>query len=611
MISRRNFLTVTMIMLILLFMFQVPEVVKDRWNHYSINTYEEKTKTAYTSEDVSAASREDAKRTGRYAVYIGDCEDMSTGTVVSQWGFYTKRYLETYRSLSEYSLEDEKDMPEVLILDSAYLDFEKDTKKLTEFVNQGMNLIFCNLPDSSVIGEQDDLRQLLGIRYIRTNQIQVEGIHLFEGLLLGGEKYYIAVNEEEEKRQDLELNMPWYHVSSGTKTYMVGMLDEAYMDEQEVENEDLPAVIWRNSIGTARIFAVNGDYLADNAGIGFLDGMMTEMETYEIYPVINAQNLVMVNYPGFTNENNEEIMNRYSQSLKAVYRDIVWPGITTVAQRSNAKLTYLISPQTDYQDEIEPEKESVIYYMKLLQEQNAEAGLSGACDSGTEISEKLRQDEKLLSNTVPNYPILSFYPGRLTDTEIAGALQQSILGKVRTLYRDYEKACRLVGYADDGVTVQSATNDGYSHTYSENIRMNAIETALAYSSILTDISRVAYPESDEDSWEKLYDKFASNTDTYWKAYQKFEGTTLAESDKRIREFLALDYTEERNGDVLKLQLENFGEEAWFLLRTHGEEIVSAEAAEYDRIEEGAYLVKALSNQVELTLQNTDKRYYYH
>ena len=75
--------------------------------------------------------------------------------------------------------------------------------------------------------------------------------------------------------------------------------------------------------------------------------------------------------------------------------------------------------------------------------------------------------------------------------------------------------------------------------------------------------------------------------------------------------MALDYTEERNGDVLKLQLENFGEEAWFLLRTHGEEIVSAEAAEYDRIEEGAYLVKALSNQVELTLQNIDKRYYYH
>lgn len=610
MISRRNFLTVTMIMLILLFMFLVPEVVKDKWNHYSINTYDEKTKTSYTSEDVAIISREDAERTGRYAVYIGDCEDGSTGSVVSQWGFYTKRYMETYTTLSEYSFDAEK-MPEVLILDSAYLDFEKDTEKLTEFVNQGMNLIFCNLPDCSVIGEQDDLRQLLGIRYIRTKQIQVEGIHLFEGLLLGGEKYYIAANEEEEKRQDLELNMPWYHVSSGTKTYMVGMLDEAYMDELEVENEDLPAVIWRNSIGKARIFAVNGDYLADNGGIGFLDGMMSEIDAYEIYPVINAQNLVTVNYPGFTDENKEEIMERYSQSLKAVYRDIVWPGITTVAQRSNAKLTYLMSPQIDYRDGLEPEKESVIYYMKLLQEQNAEAGLSGVCDTGTDISEKLRQDFQLLSNMVPNYPILSFYPGRLTEAEIAGALQQNILGKVRTLYRDYEKGCRLVDYADNGVTVQCATNDGYSHTYSDNIRMNGIETALAYSSILTDIGRVAYPESDEDSWEKLFDKFARNTDTYWRAYQKFDGTTLAESDKRIREFLALNYTEERTGDVIKLQLENYGEEAWFLLRTHGEEIVSAEAAEYDKIEEGAYLVKALENQVELTLQKTDRRYYYH
>ena len=474
-----------------------------------------------------------------------------------------------------------------------------------------MNLIFCNLPDSAVIAGQDGLRRLLGIRYIRTNQIQVEGIHLFEGLLLGGEKYYIAANEEEEKRQDLDLNMPWYHVSSGTKTYMVGMLDESYMDEQEVENEDLPAVIWRNSIGKARVFAVNGDYLADNAGIGFLDGMMAEMNKYEIYPVINAQNLVAVNYPGFTDENSKEIMERYSQSLKAVYRDIVWPGITTVAQRSNAKLTYLMSPQTDYKDGLEPEKESVIYYMKLMQEQNAEAGLSLVCGPDTEISEKLQQDEWLLSSTVPNYPILSVYSGHLADAEIAGALRQNILGKVRTLYRDYEKACRLVGYADNGVTVQSATNDGYSHTYSENIRMNGIETALAYTSILTDIGRVAYPESDEDSWEKLFDKFASNTDTYWKAYQKFDGTTLAESDKRIREFLALNYTEERTGDVLKLQLENYGEEAWFLLRTHGEEIVSAEAAEYDKIEEGVYLVKALADKIELTLQNTDKRYYYH
>ena len=609
MVSRRNFFTVTMIMLILLFMFQAPGVVKDKWNHYSVNTYEEKTKTAYTSDDVYTASLQDVKETGRHAVYIGDLEDQSTGAVVSQWGFYTKRYLENCSSLSDYSF-DPDDLPEVMILDSAYLDFEKDTGRLVEMVDQGMNLIFCNLPDCSVIGEQDELRQLLGIRDIRTKQIEVEGIHLFEGLLLGGEKYYIAADEEEAKRQDLELNMPWYRVSSGTKTYMVGMMDEEYMSQQEVENEDFPAVIWRNSIGGARVFAVNGNYMEDDSGIGILDGMMAEMKKYEIYPVINAQNLVTVNYPGFTSENDEEMMKRYSQSLKAVYRDIIWPGVITVAQRSNVELTCMISPQMDYQDALEPEEESLVYYMKLLQEQNAEAGLSGEYHSDMEITEKLQQDFSLFSNTVPEYPLLSFYQGKLTDAEVKEALQQELLGNVRTLYRDYEKAGRVVGYADHKVTVQSATNNGYSHTYSEDIRMNGIESALAYTSILADINPVAYPESGEDSWEKLFDKFSSNADTYWKAYQKFDGTTLAESDKRIREFLALNYTEDREGDVLTLDIGNFGEEAWFILRTHGEEIVSAEGAEYDKIEEGAYLVEAVEEKAVLTLGSVSQRYYY-
>lgn len=573
MVSRRNFITVTMIMLILLFMFLAPEVVKEKWNHYSVNTFDEKTKTAYTSDNVYTASRQEAGKTGRHAVYIGSCEDQSTGAVVSQWAFYTKRYLETYTSLADYSL-DPREMPEVLILDSAYLDFGRDTGRLVEMVDQGMNLIFCNLPDCSVIGEQDALRQLLGIQYIRKEQIEVEGIHLFEGLLLGGEKYYIASDEEEAKLQDLKLDMPWYHVSSGTKTYMVGMLDEEYMDQQKVKNEELPAVIWRNSIGGARIFAVNGNYMEDNAGIGILDGMMAEMKKYEIYPVINAQNLVTVNYPGFTSENDGEMMKRYSQPLTAVYRDIIWSGVMTVAQRSNMELTCMISPRMDYQDDQKPEEETLIYYMKLLQEQNAEAGLSGDYRSGTGIAEKLQQDFLLFSDTVPDYPLLSFYLGGLTDTEVKEALRQDILGNVRTLYRDYEKAGKVVEYADHKVTVQSATNNGYSHTYSEDIRMNGIESALAYTSILTDISPVAYPESEADSWEKLFDKFSSNTDTYWKAYRKFDGTTLAESDKRVREFLAINYTEERTGDVLALDIGNFGEEAWFILRTHGEEIIS-------------------------------------
>lgn len=609
MVSRRNFFTVTIIMFVLLFLFQAPEVVKDKMNHYNSNVYEEKTKTAYTASSVYTASAKTAAENGRYAVYIGDCEDGATGSMVRQWCIYTKRYCENYSSLAAYSF-DRGALPEVLLIDSAYLDLERDSGALLSMVKQGVNLIFCNLPEAAEIEAYPELMEVLGIRHVRSAAVEVTGLHLFSGLLLGGEKYYIAHNEKEAKRQDLELSVPWYYVSSGTKTYMAGMMDEADMEKQMLENEDLPAVIWRNSIGGSRVFVVNGNYLSDNSGIGILDGMMVEMGDYELYPVINAQNMVMVNYPGFANENEEEMMRRYSQDLKAVYRDIVWPGITTVAERSHMGMTCMMAPQMDYQDGLEPQQDNLVYYMKLLQEQNAEAGLSGVWNPGVSLKDKLQCDKELLGETLSDYAILSFYQGSLTDAECREALREPVLQKVRTVYREYDGSSMLVDYTEDAVTVQTATNNGYSHTFSENLRMNSIQSALAYTSISTDLSLVAYPGDKEDSWEKLFDKFSSNTDTYWKQYKVFEATTLSDTDKRIREFLALDYSEERTENTITVTAKNFGEEAWFILRTHGEEITETAGANYDKIEEGAYLIELTSATAQIRLGNADKRYYY-
>ena len=42
------------------------------------------------------------------------------------------------------------------------------------------------------------------------NEVTLDGIHLFEGFLLGGEVIYQAKDEEEEKNQDMDLKIPWY-----------------------------------------------------------------------------------------------------------------------------------------------------------------------------------------------------------------------------------------------------------------------------------------------------------------------------------------------------------------------------------------------------------------
>ncbi len=617
MVSRRNFFAITLIMLVVVFMFLVPEVVKTRVNNYGQNEYEDSAATGFTSTSVCIVSEDDAIDSSRYVVYIGDEEDDATGNVVKQWAIYSKRRLQSFRSVKQFQ-PDRRNLPEAVLVDSAYLNMREDISVLAGYTDLGVNLIFCNLPDVTEVSKNPKLRQVLGINAVIRERIKVEGIRLMDGFLLGGIKEYILDETMEKTQQDMDLVMPWYRISGGAKMYMHGMMKDEEMEKYYMmpegdlitKNQNLPAVVWRNKYRNAMAFAVNADYLSGNEGIGILSAMMLEMKDYDIYPVINAQNMVILNFPDLADENQAELMKRYSQPLEAVYRDIVWPGLVSVAQQNDYKMTCMLTPQMDYEDDVKPEENVLVYYMKRFQEQNIEAGFSGTHTEGTDLSKKLDQDMRFFKKVTPDYSILSFYQGNMKDEEVEDALKRDQLDQVRTVFADYEKSQPLVSYEWDSVLKQSGISDGYSHTFSENLRMMSIQTALGYSNIQIDVNPIAHPVDDEDSWEKLSRKFAGNTSTYWRRFRKFAKTTLAESNARIRRFLALDYQQERKGNVISMKISHFEKEAYFILRTHGEDIIQATGAEFEKIEDGAFLITATDDNVKLELEEAQDRYYY-
>lgn len=618
MVSRRNFFAITLIMLVVVFMFLAPEVIKTRVNNYGQNEYEGPTATGFTNASVySSASEAGVLDSGRFVVYIGDEGDDATGNVVKQWCTYTKRHLQSFLSVKEYEPNPDK-LPEAVLVDSAYLDMKTDISVLASYTDLGINLIFCNLPDVTEVSKNPKLRQILGINAIIRKRVKVEGIRLMDGFLLGGIKEYILDETMEKTQQDMDLIMPWYRISGGAKMFMHGMMEDEEMEKYYMmpegdvitKNQNLPAVIWRNKYRNAMAFAVNADYLSSNTGIGILSAMMLELKDYDIYPVINAQNLVILNFPDLADENQTEMMKRYSQSLEAVYRDIIWPGLVSVAQQNNYKMTCLLMPQMEYKDDVKPKEDVLVYYMKLFQEQDIEGGLSGTYGDDIGVSEKLDHDINFLKQVMPDYTILSFYQGNMSDDEVAGALKRDRLSKVRTVFTDYGDSKDLVSYDWSSILKQSGISDGYSHTFSENLRMMSIQTALGYSNIQIDVNPIAYPVRDEDSWEKLSRKYAGNTSTYWKRFRKFEKTTLSESNARIRRFLALDYEQERKGNTLTVNISHFEKECYFVLRTHGEDIKEATGAEFEKIEDGAFLITATEENVQLELEEAQDRYYY-
>ena len=615
MVSRRNYLTIAMMFVILLFMFQFTGVMKEQLSEYESNEYADDTTTSFQRSDAFLVEQTSADACE--VIYVGEAGGAEE-SVVKTWCSYRKR---TFFCSSSFALLDslQDDALQVLVVDGSKVTSEEEVAVLRREAQMGVTVIFATLPQSSVIREYRDLRELLGIRAVIADEIPLAGMHLFSGFLLGGEEIYEVTEPGEEERQDMNPSVPWYTTGAGTKTYMVGTLsDETIeqtvddeiraqyvgMDEEAAKNSLLPAILWRNSVDTAKIFCVNGDYLADISAVGILDAMMGETYDYDIYPVINAQNLVIADLPAFVSENEEEMQKRYSQSAQAVYQEIVWPSLTSIASRTGAKMTCMMTPQFTYTDEEEPDGENVTYYLKRLKEEHAEAGLSADSREGIPLSEKIKQDQTFWQTYAPSYRFLSLYADGVKSIGEESALP----AEIRTVALG-SGASEAVGYLNENVTLQPSTSSGIRHTFLDDFKVKCMETALGYSNITLDLYSVTYPEGDEDSWEKMSKKIAANLGTYWKAYEAFDATTLTESDVRIRRFLALDYKQQRTDNVIILSLEHREDAAWFLLRLHGEKVTEVAGGSFEEVEDGVYLILAEEDEVSVEVQTGEEWQY--
>ena len=493
----------------------------------------------------------------------------------------------------------------MMILESEKYAEGDNLTTLETLEKKGVIIVFGCLENVKNIQDNKDLMKFLGIQTVAAEETHLTGVKLFEGLLLGGEVIYDTPKEKEEKkRQDLELDVPWYQVGSGTKTYMVGLFDKK--TGKDVENEDLPTLIWRNGIENGSIFAVVGDYMKDSTALGLLDGMRAEASQYTIYPVVNAQNLSMVNFPVFADENNAEMMKLYSQSATGISRDIMWPSLVSIVEKSGMKMTCFIQPQADYTDDVEPETGNLEFYLKQMKEQSTEAGISLEYQKLYKAEDKVTKDTEFFEKEGTNY---RFGAAFAKEKDLKGILKDTdsgLLGDVGTLVCDYTEDQPVVSYYSDSVTLQTVTSDGMNYAYSDDIRMRSIQTALGYTNVMLDMYDIFWPQEKTDRWEVMQKRFSSNLLTYWKNFAGFDSTTLSESNARTRTFLNLDYSQSREDNEITLKTSEPG--SWFVLRLHDEEIDEVEGGTETKLEDNAYLIYAEVTTVKIQVKEPGLHY---
>lgn len=622
MVSRRNYAAITAVMVIIFFLFQFLNMAKDHWNDYSENQYAVDVNELSGADNVYVASDSDeldqqstglipwAKKKG--VVCIGSNESNTMGEMIGNWALYMKRKISYYESISAYENAISKktqDTPQFVLVDPDFINWDdtKQIRSLQTCVENGISVIFGKLPDASIISSHKLLRRLLGIDEIVQESVTGNGIHLYSGFLLGGEVIYKANTDEEEKNQDMNLIFPWYHLTNGTKIYMKGMLEDPEVDVQEY-----PPLIWRKNFTTASVFAVIGDYMTDATGLGMLTAMLSEMQSYTVYPVVNAQNFIAANYPAAANENSSILRQMYSQTMRGFLRDVVWPAFSSINIKTSFRLSSMMTIQFDYTDTAKPNSEDIQYYMEAVNEEEGEMGYSAYNVSNTSISEMLSEDADFWNKTLQDYQFASLYYGDYSQKAVQGILDNSFMQHVRTVIGNVDTTSDVVGYVNNQVTRQNTLIDGYEHTFRQDLRIRSVETALGYTSILADVSKAAYPQSDEDGWEKLSEKLMANTITYWKPFSVFSGTTVSQSDSRIRRFLSLNYEEvanESNNKIL-IHASEGDETAWFVLRTNGEVISDVAGGTYEEIEDNVWLIGMEESSILITLKPSNTLFYY-
>ena len=606
MVSRRKFFSIAIMMFVLLFMFQFSMVLRDRQNTYDVNSNlapkQNDGKNVWKNEELDPASVGTTDR--RYVLFVGDSSsDMAEA--VSRWCTYAKWDISKCSSMEKFK-ETDKNLPGMLILESEKYALDDNLKKIEELEQKGVIIVFGCLEDPKNIEKNQELQDFLGIYKIVSKKTELTGAKLFEGLLLGGEVIYETPEDKDERdRQDLQLNVPWYQVGSGTKTYMVGLLDQSKQKET-VENEELPTLIWRNGIRNGSIFCVVGDYMKDSTALGLLDGMVAEASSYYIYPVVNAQNLSMINFPVFADENNEQMMELYSQSITGMARDIMWPSLISIVEKGGLKMSCFMQPQTNYEDGIEPTSKNLVFYLKQMKEQNAEAGLSLQYKNAESLRDKLNQDAEFFRKADSSYKYGAAYTEEKDLDTVKALMNTELMKNVSTLVCEYTEDEPVISYCTDSVTLQSVTSDGMNYTYSDDIRMRSIQSSLGYTNVMLNMQKIFWPERKKDRWQIMQKRFSSNLLTYWKKFTGFDSTTLSESNTRTRTFLNLDFSETRTDDEIILKTSESG--SWFILRTHGEEIEEIEGGTQKKLEDNVYLIQAQDTTVKIQVKTAGLHY---
>lgn len=428
----------------------------------------------------------------------------------------------------------------LIVIGDARLD-DATLNWLFEQNDAGANLLFLSLPQEAL--EQEEIRARLGIESVG-EMTTYPGMRTSKEMMLGE----ILENDGSEEEGPMSVTALDVKPAWQVKVF-AHALPEGH-EEQDVA--DLPPLLWRYAPGGGKgyVYVCNGDFLSDETAYALLPTVLGDIHGSFIYPIVNAYCTMVDGFPYAQNEERALWRALYSRDGYGVQREILLPEWQRVENMYGTALTFF-SPA--YEEILADADAEMRFYHDELKQGNMElAGRRGEQVYLYESGEPLR--------VLPMARDFSFESdGNINIPYLSGEW----LSPMQTLFR-------AAGMA----------------------------RGLGFIGLRIDVAELLEMENSMDMPE-FFERLETLLGFQQTLYPWMERTTAQEAVVRIDAYANLRPAYAYREFGVTVTLEDFSGEAWFLLRTYGQN-PQIDNGTIKGIGENLYLVEITEKSAEIT-----------
>ncbi len=589
MVTKRSYFSIVILMAVITFLFLLPKIFED----YSIKYHNRNIETHVLEEMGDVVGNDTLEMTsdinaiaGRKLVYIlADTSDTQSVSLISEWCVYRKFHYRVINSLEKYSEE----IPDFIVLgDFKYT--ESMNSILRSYLAVGTNIIFTQMPDYSDVESHKEYMDLLGIMACRQESVDIEELHIFNDFFVSKERLYSNKDFYGDKGK-FKLEIPYYELRTGYQVFAQGKV-------KDVKYLEYPPLLWRTYTDKGYVFVVNTDLFEGKSLLGVLTAFVSQCDTYDVYPVVNAQTVSVINFPVLKNENEEMFEETYDRDMYSFSRDILWPGVSAILQNYNKSYNFFMAPKLDYSKEDMTDNPDIAYYYSEIITKLGTLGVSYDQVSEEPLETIKETLDKAVSESVDSYVQTAAYvpKDKLEDTD-------SIISEsTNIIVTDMSEDLPVFEKTDNGYMRVSFTSSGLRHDMQEDLSLISMETALGLDMQSTNMMDVLF-KNDDTYWEKVSSKWASEK-TYLNDFVKFDTISVEESMVRFSNFLMLDYKAERLPDGnLNIHITSGNNKGYFIIRLWNEKITKVSSGSFEQINDTTYLVSVVDKDTVIYTKN--------